>query len=165
MKINYPERKSTPKKRAQAVAWYWANRSKVLEQKRLLKERMGEEAYNARSRTYMRNFLNRNPSYEKDMFQKKKTRLYKEFFKAYGDKCSCCGESEKMFLSIEHLHGGGMKHRESLSGNGLSMLYSLRREKWPKDKYTVLCMNCNWGKARNKGTCPHIAIQIKVVTQ
>jgi hypothetical protein len=155
MPTNFPERKSTPKKRAQAVAWYWANRSKVLEQKKALRLRMGDEAYKERSRRYMGNFYSRNPNYEIEMYQKKKSRLLSEFFGAYGDHCTCCGEKEKTFLTIEHLNGGGRQHRKSLPSGSLAILYDLRRKGWPKDGFTVLCMNCNFGKARNGGKCPH----------
>ena len=32
---------------------------------------------------------------------------------------------------------------------------SLKRQGWPKDGYQLLCANCNQGRARNGGVCPH----------
>lgn len=60
---------------------------------------------------------------------------------AYGGKCTCCGEPRNHFLSLEHVNGGGRKHRQSL-GNKQLWFYILK-EGCPKDKYTILCFNCN----------------------
>lgn len=74
-------------------------------------------------------------------------------FAAYGGYiCACCGETEKLFLSIDHINGGGHKHRKSLkSGHFYEWL---RDQKYPNG-YQVLCMNCNCGRHRNGGICPH----------
>src|SRR3972149_2266120 len=34
---------------------------------------------------------------------------------AYGWRCECCGEQEPMFLTIDHIEGGGNIHRFLLS--------------------------------------------------
>ena len=69
--------------------------------------------------------------------------------KAYGGKCVCCGETELDFLCIDHINGGGAKHKKEV-GN----LYSwLRKEEYPAG-FQVLCWNCNHGKYTN-GFCPH----------
>jgi hypothetical protein len=31
----------------------------------------------------------------------------------------------------------------------------LKRLGWPKEKYRILCANCNHGRALNGGVCPH----------
>lgn len=66
-------------------------------------------------------------------------------------RCACCNESTLQFLTIDHVNGGGCKHRKEI---GSGIYYWLKRNKYP-DGFQVLCMNCNWGKARNKDTCPH----------
>lgn len=74
-------------------------------------------------------------------------------FAAYGGyRCVCCGESEKLFLSIDHINGGGHQHRKSLK-NGHFYEW-LQKQNYPTG-YQVLCMNCNTGRHRNGGTCPH----------
>lgn len=73
---------------------------------------------------------------------------------AYGGKCTCCGESEPMFLEIDHVNGGGHKHRKEVSG-GTAMYHWLKRNGYPQDEYQILCRNCNFGKYRNHGICPH----------
>jgi hypothetical protein len=74
-----------------------------------------------------------------------------EFLAAYGNKCDCCGEEEKEFLSLDHINGGGYKHRKS---TGTNIYVVARREGYPKDKYRVLCYNCNLSIGFY-GYCPH----------
>lgn len=64
-----------------------------------------------------------------------------EFVLEYGGKCVCCGEKGIEFLTIEHIKNSG---NELHYANGTtSMINYLKANKWPKDKYTVLCFNCN----------------------
>lgn len=80
--------------------------------------------------------------------------LRDEIFENYGGYvCTCCGETEKIFLTIDHINNDGAKHRKEI---GSSNLYRwLRDNKYPEG-FQVLCMNCQWGK-RNcyGGVCPH----------
>ena len=82
----------------------------------------------------------------------KRSQLRQEMFAALGQICSCCGEAEKLFLGLEHVNGGGRGHRKTGGG---TYLLSVKREGWPKEKYAVLCHNCNLGKHLNGGICPH----------
>ncbi len=76
----------------------------------------------------------------------------KEVFEHYGKKCNCCGESNQMFLTMDHINGGGTTHRKSIKGEKItSWLY---RNNFPKG-FQTLCFNCNWGKHINGGICPH----------
>lgn len=78
-------------------------------------------------------------------------------FTAYGGyKCSCCGETEPMFLSIDHVHNDGAKERKSglYRGSGSAFYQWLRKNGFPSG-YQVLCMNCQIGKHKNGGLCPH----------
>ncbi len=74
-------------------------------------------------------------------------------FAAYGGaQCRCCGEPERLFLSIDHINGGGARQRREL---GPGELYRwLLRNNFPPG-YQVLCHNCNFGKHWNNGICPH----------
>lgn len=67
----------------------------------------------------------------------------------YGGKCSCCGELEIEFLTLEHLYGRELND----SKTGKAAWLKVKREKFP-DKYTVLCFNCNCAKGIH-GSCPH----------
>jgi hypothetical protein len=79
----------------------------------------------------------------------------KEVVDGYGGKCDCCGESRLAFLSIDHIGGGGAKHRKELGQNHIRKLRELlKAQGWPKDKYRILCMNCNFATRHGK-PCPH----------
>lgn len=75
-------------------------------------------------------------------------------FAAYGGQCQCCGEGELTFLAIDHIDGGGNKHRTKEFGGfgGIRFYRWLRRQGYPAG-YRVLCHNCNWATAW--GVCPH----------
>lgn len=71
---------------------------------------------------------------------------------AYGGKCVCCGEDYPPFLEIDHIYGDGAKDRKETGGGRALYLY-LQREGYPKDRYQLLCANCNRAK-RLKSKCP-----------
>ena len=80
-----------------------------------------------------------------------------QVFAAYGGyKCNCCGENEPMFLSIDHVDNNGAAERKSglYHGSGTAFYQWLRRSGFPPG-YQVLCMNCQFGKHKNGGVCPH----------
>lgn len=91
-----------------------------------------------------------------------KIKIRSEMVAAYGGACNCCGETELAFLTLEHIGGGGGKHRREVGGQG-KILTQLRRQGWPKDKYTVLCMNCNHAKKDGK-PCPHEVVRIRLLS-
>jgi len=73
---------------------------------------------------------------------------------AYGGyRCACCGEGEPMFLTLDHINNGGSKQRRQL-GAGSQIFVWLRKRGYPPG-FQVLCSNCNLGRHRNGGTCPH----------
>lgn len=45
-------------------------------------------------------------------------------------------------LSIDHIYGGGSKHRKSLNMRGRNFYSWLKRNNYP-DGYRVLCLSCN----------------------
>ena len=71
-----------------------------------------------------------------------------------GYVCACCGESNPLFLSLDHINNDGAEHRRVNDVGGKKLYYWLRQNDYPAG-FQVLCMNCNWGKARNHGICPH----------
>lgn len=76
-----------------------------------------------------------------------------------GSKCFCCGASDQEFLTIDHINGGGAKHRKEMRADGSQNIYGwLKKNKYPnKHEYRVLCMNCNWAFGMY-GRCPHSKI-------
>ena len=71
---------------------------------------------------------------------------------AYGNRCACCGETIKAFLTFDHVKDDGAQHRAEI-GKGGAILRWLLRNKFP-DVVQILCWNCQWGK-RICGICPH----------
>jgi hypothetical protein len=83
-----------------------------------------------------------------------RARLRAEFIAVYGGQCSCCGEAEPLFLHLDHIFDDGAEHRRQHK-TGCKLLAALKREGWPKDRYRLLCANCNHGRTVNGGICPH----------
>jgi hypothetical protein len=82
-------------------------------------------------------------------------------FSHYGGYiCSCCGETEEKFLTLDHIHNDGAAHRRHMNGDrryrGTSIYGWLIRNRFPAG-FQVLCFNCNCGKHLNGGICPHEA--------
>ena len=73
--------------------------------------------------------------------------LRKKILSSLGDKCSACGNSDSRVLHIDHIDGGGVKHRKefgsryqyyrSIIDNGIS-------------GFQLLCANCNFKKKREE---------------
>lgn len=75
-------------------------------------------------------------------------------YSKYGGKCSCCGESEEYFLTIDHINNDGSKNRD-IHGSGERLYSFIIKNNFPKDIFQLLCMNCNLAKHRCGGVCPH----------
>lgn len=72
-------------------------------------------------------------------------------------ECNCCGEKEIKFLGIDHIEGGGVKHRKELQEAGTTIYLWLRKNNYPEG-FQVLCHNCNLAKGYY-GECPHKLIK------
>lgn len=70
---------------------------------------------------------------------------------AYGGKCVCCGEDRHEFLTIDHVNGGGSEHRRRM---GSKTYRWLKKYKFPKEGFRLLCSNCN-NALGLFGYCPH----------
>lgn len=65
-------------------------------------------------------------------------------FEAYGGcKCIGCGETDLAVLSIDHINGGGGKHRAEMKGKYTNINFWLKANNYP-DGFRVLCMNCQF---------------------
>lgn len=85
-------------------------------------------------------------------------RVRRDVVNKYGGACKCCGETELLFLTIDHINNDGHIERKELSnGNNISstqFFLKLNREV-KRDDIQVLCFNCNLGRSMNGGICPH----------
>lgn len=86
---------------------------------------------------------------------KNNTLYYKDkAYLAYGGYvCKCCGETIKEFLTIDHINNDGCKHRKTVKP-GKAFYSWLAKNNYPT-QFQILCMNCNFGKSKNGGICPH----------
>lgn len=83
-------------------------------------------------------------------------KIQDQAIKAYGGyKCSCCGETEPLFLALDHINNDGKDHRKKIGTMGGAKLYKWLRDNNYPEGFQVLCSNCNHGKYRNGGICPH----------
>ena len=102
----------------------------------------------------------RNDNPEKARLASKKIReeLKRQVVSGYGGRCSCCGETSMAFLTIDHINGGGQKHRK-LRYNSYGVYKEIIQRDFP-DEFRVLCMNCNFA-IRYGDKCPHETLQYK----
>jgi hypothetical protein len=81
-----------------------------------------------------------------------------EMIQAYGSQCLCCGENNIEFLCIDHIYADRSQERtngaKNRSRTGGDLYRYLKKLGWPKDRYRLLCHNCNFSLAAY-GYCPH----------
>lgn len=98
-----------------------------------------------RKNYYLKN-LKRYKKYIKDNTDSNREKVMQH----YGNKCICCGETEQVFLTIDHIKGGGRKHRKEIGGHIHRWLI---KNNYPEG-FQILCWNCNVAK-HILGKCPH----------
>lgn len=103
-------------------------------------------------RAWERKYLAENPEKAIEKRLKYRDKLKREIYEAYGGfNCACCGITEPVFLTVDHIDGGGNKHFKQIGGP--HMFYKwLRKNSFPPG-FQILCRNCNWAKSH--GGCPH----------
>ena len=96
-------------------------------------------------------------------FRKRYQRIKDEVFAHYGGYvCACCGETERLFMTLDHVDNDGGEFRKKTFGSQQFSGYRTYEWLWlhnyPEDcKLQVLCANCQHGKRMNHGVCPHQA--------
>ncbi len=83
--------------------------------------------------------------------------LRSEMVAAYGGRCACpgCDVTEQAFLTVDHIENDGAEHRRNIGRFGGIQFYRyLRAQGFPRDRYQLLCWNCNLAK-HIYGSCPH----------
>lgn len=115
------------------------------------------------------NWNRKNPDRKRQKSQSWYRQLRHEAIMAYGGYvCSCCGESEPTFLTIDHVNNDAWKYRRTNSKgykvgphSGGRLLSWLKRSGYPEG-FQVLCANCNQGKAvSGTGVCPHLVDKVQ----
>jgi len=133
------------RKQCQECIDYMRNRRKRLAPDKVLKYREHEKQWQKENQQYLR---------EADRQRTRRTK--EEVISHYGGVCVCCGESNIIFLTIDHIQGNGSKQRKEATGtsNGGRRFYAWLRAKGYPPEFQVLCWNCNCAKG-HYGFCPH----------
>jgi hypothetical protein len=79
-----------------------------------------------------------------------------EMVAAYGGKCLHCGENDPIVLLLDHINDDAKLDKKRHGHHGGWIMYRrLRKIGWPKDRYQLLCHNCNYRKEieRRKRKC------------
>lgn len=122
------------------------------------KEKTDEELREQRAE-YARSWNAKNPDKRREAARRNRNRVKLKVLEHYsgGDpKCSCCGESGLVFLTLDHIDGNGAARRkETGTKGGVAYYRHLVREGFPPG-YRVLCWNCNAAYGI-LGYCPHTA--------
>ena len=116
-------------------------------------------------RAYRRRLMTRPGEREKinSYHRALKARQRKQTLDAYGHACSCCGESRYEFLAIDHVNGGGNKHRRSIGRRPEAFYAWLRKHGYPNE-FRLLCHNCNVAIGMY-GACPHTYVDTVIVAE
>lgn len=83
----------------------------------------------------------------------KRLAIKEEVLRHYGPACRCCGITEMVFLTLDHVDGVPVLPRDRTDG-GIQLYRRVRREGYPTG-FQTLCWNCNY--AKSNGGCPHVA--------
>lgn len=90
----------------------------------------------------------------KECDNKERAILKREVYEAYGG-CFCiwCKEIDFGCLCLDHVNNDGRYERKKVSGS--LFFLKLKKLNFPdKNRYQVLCFNCNWAKTYNNGVLP-----------
>lgn len=115
-----------------------------------------------RMRELQRQSYHRNP---KKFLDKLKTRWEirkNEAIEKMGGKCACCGETERIFLCLDHIKGGGRREYAKAGGRHGAWKRAIA-EGLPPEKYRLLCWNCNSALGMH-GFCPHSDLTSPIFT-
>lgn len=86
-------------------------------------------------------------------------------------RCQCAGcplpEMNILFLEVDHIRGLGKAEAEYARLHGQRLYKGHHLYRWLiknnfPSGYQILCSNCNHGKERNGGICPHISDNFEV---
>jgi len=83
--------------------------------------------------------------------------------KLLGDKCAQCGFADYRALQIDHIKGGGTKHRLLFPNNEQFVKYYLRHPEEATTIFQILCANCNFIKRYSNNEVTHYDMYGQVI--
>lgn len=87
-----------------------------------------------------------------------KEELWQIIFGKYGKTCQCCGETERKFLTLDHINNDGAAQRKRDGNKGGYALWLWLINNDLPEGFQTLCWNCNCAKGFY-GACPHTKCQ------
>lgn len=120
-------------------------------------QRDNKEHRSKKAKLAVRMGVSKNKQYNKNA----RIKLKREVVEAYGGVCSCCGEVEMEFMTLDHVNGDGASDRAARSGGGSSWR-SAKLRGFPSD-LRLLCFNCNISAYRGGGICVHKRKSVDVI--
>lgn len=106
--------------------------------------------YNLRAKEYYEN--NKEKFFEYARARRRKA------IAAYGGACVCCGETNREFLTFDHIDGWGAAHRATVGEGATVIVNWIIKNNYP-DTIRLLCWNCNCSRGIY-GYCPHVSARV-----
>jgi len=114
-----------------AMKWWFKPEKWTIE----FKQKYGRDYYKYRNKKKQRTVYNETCESSKI--------LIIQFYSNNTYECKFCRENDLKELSIDHINGGGIKHRQEIKKKGGCEFYKwLIRNDLP-DGYQILCLTCN----------------------
>ena len=98
-----------------------------------------------RANQLARKWYRNNPGHYHGVTTKHRRKLRIETLIEYGGKCVKCGIDDLDVLDIDHVYNDGAKDRKK-NLFAYNLYRELKKKGYPKDRYQILCKNCNWKK-------------------
>jgi hypothetical protein len=98
-----------------------------------------------KSNQYSINAYKRNPQKCKIITVRSRFKTRIDAINAYGAKCCSCGIDDFDVLDIDHIFNDGAAERKK-NLFAYNLYRELKKQGYPKDRYQILCKNCNWKK-------------------
>lgn len=71
-----------------------------------------------------------------------------------GDVCACCSEDHPDKLTVDHVHDDGASS-DGMPRGGFDLYKKILDGRIPKERFQLLCWNCNFSKHLGGGECVH----------
>lgn len=126
LKAREQKAKDPKKQHAQTNKWRKANRGKA--------RAIVKKCYDKNCHNYL--------SHSRDMTLARRWSVLDRYSNSKRE-CSLCQENHWELLVVDHIKGGGTKHRKEVTGLGSSFYIWIINNQYP-DGYRVLCHNCNF---------------------
>jgi GNAT superfamily N-acetyltransferase len=84
--------------------------------------------------------------------REKQARIRSKCYEFLGGKCICCGESDFLKLTVDHIHNDG-KQRRDIEKTGVNICRKILNKQITDIQ--LLCWNCNFSKHLGNGVCWH----------